>query len=64
MVENNKYMLLSMSVIIHKLVCDWLLRLPPPRLFTIFYNPDWVYICARLCISKSIDDCEMHFARP
>ncbi len=35
MVENNKYMLLSMSVIIHKLVCDWLLRLPPPP---IIYN--------------------------
>ena len=38
----------------------FLASLPP--LFTIFNNPDWVCNFARLCISKSIDDYEMHFA--
>lgn len=57
-------MLVPIGEFIHNTVCGRLLlflaSLPP--LFTIFNNPDWVCNFARLCISKSIDDYEMHFA--
>ena len=52
MVENNKYMLLSMSVIIHKLVCDWLLRLPPPD-YLQYFTTLIGYIFVRGCASRS-----------
>lgn len=61
-------MLVPIGEFIHNTVCGRLLCFPTyifsflTPLFTIFNNPDWVCNFARLCISKSIDDYEMHFA--